>query len=65
MTEMSQWRKTAFIEQDYQICPQYTQWRSFIENTKLTNSFSLEWSMKMYIGYSLWLSKFTPLEDEK
>jgi len=32
-----------FIQQDCQIYPQYTQLCSFIENTKLTNSCSLEW----------------------
>jgi len=31
-----------FIEEDYQIYPQCTQWWSFIENTKLTNSYNLE-----------------------
>jgi len=31
-----------FVKQDYQIYSQYTQWRSFIKNTKLTNCFSLE-----------------------
>ena len=30
-----------FIRQDYQIYPQYTEWCSFIENAKLTNSYSL------------------------
>jgi len=32
---------TLFVEWDYQIYSQYTQWRSFIENTKLTNRYSL------------------------
>jgi len=31
-----------FTEQDYQIYPQYTQWCSFIQNTKLKNWYSLE-----------------------
>jgi len=33
-----------FIKQDYRIYPQaqYTHWCAFIENTKLTNSYSLE-----------------------
>ena len=53
-----------FIEQDYQIYPQYTQWCSFIENTKWTNSYSSEWFMQIYISCNLWFSKFTPLEDE-
>ena len=53
-----------FIRQDYQIYPQYTQWSSFIENTKLTRSYSLEWFIKIYIGCNLWFCKFTPLENE-
>jgi len=53
-----------FIKQDYQIYPQYTQWCSFIKNTKLTNSYSLEWFIKIYICCNLWFSKFISLEDE-
>jgi len=53
-----------FIKQDHQIYPQYTQSCSFIENTKLTNSYSLEWFIKFYVVCSLWFSKFNPLEDE-
>ena len=49
-----------FIEQDYEIYPQYTQWCSFIENTKLKNCYSLEWFINIYIGCNLWLNKFTP-----
>jgi len=53
-----------FLKQDYQIYPQYTQRCWFIENTKLTNYYSLEWFIKIYIGCNLWFSKFTPLADE-
>ena len=53
-----------FIEQDYQIYPQYIQWRSFIENRKFTNCYSLERFIKIYSCCNLWFSKFTPLEDE-
>jgi len=42
----------------------FSQWRSFIENTKLTISYSLESFTKLYIGCNLWFSRFTPLEDE-
>jgi len=35
-----------FVKQDYQIYPQYTQWYSLIENTKLMNFYSLEWFLK-------------------
>jgi len=52
-----------FIKQDWQTYPQYTQWCSFIENTKLTNSYSWECFIKIYIGCNLF-SKFNPLEDE-
>jgi len=31
-----------FIKQNHQIYPQYTQWCSFVENTKVTNPISLE-----------------------
>jgi len=41
-----------------------TQRCSIIENTKLTNSYSLEWFIKMYIGCNLCFSKFTTLENE-
>ena len=51
-----------FIKQDYRSYPQYTQWCSFIKNTKLTNFYSLEWFTKNYICSNLWFSKFTPLE---
>ena len=53
-----------FITQVYQIYPQYTQWCSFIENTKLTNSYSLEWFIKVNIACNLWFRKFTPLADD-
>ena len=43
---------------------QYTQWCSFIENMNITNSYSLEWFIKIHTGYNLWFNKFTPLEDE-
>ena len=42
----------------------YTEWCSLIENTKSTNSYSLKWFTKIYIGCNLWFSKFTPLENE-
>jgi len=51
-----------FIKQDYQIYAQYTQRCSFIETTKLTNFFSLEWFIKIYVGWNLWCSKITPFE---
>jgi len=53
-----------FIKQDYLIYPQYAQWFSFIENTKLTNSYSLEWFIKIYICCNLWFSKFISFEDK-
>jgi len=53
-----------FIEQDYQIFPQYTQCCSFTKNTKLTNCCSLEWFIKIYIGCNVWFNKFSHLEDE-
>jgi len=43
---------------------QYTQWCSFIENMNITNSYSLEWFIKIYIGCNLWFNKFTLLEDD-
>jgi len=49
-----------FIKQDCQIYPQYTQSCSFIENTKLTNSHSLEWFRKIYIGCNLFFSNLPP-----
>jgi len=58
-----------FIKQDYRIYPQaqYTHWCSLIENTKLTNFYSLEW----FITFTFvaiygsansppWKMKFTP-----
>jgi len=51
---------SPFIEQDYQIYPNHTQWCSFIKNTKLTMSYSWEWFTKIYIFCNLWFSKFTP-----
>jgi len=30
----------------------------------ITNSYSLEWFIKFYIGCNLWFNKFTPLQDE-
>ena len=44
--------------------PQYPQWCSFIDNTNITNSYSLELFRKMYINCNKWFSKLTPLEDE-
>ena len=48
-----------FIKQDYQIYIQYTQWCSYIQNTKLTNSYSLEWFIKVDFCCNFWFSKFT------
>ena len=46
-----------FIKQDFQIYPQCTQWSSFIENTKVKNSFEFRfrmiYSIKMYISYNI------------
>ena len=66
----SQWFPTSFhisypfIKQGLQIYPQCTQWSSFIENTKLKNSFEFRfrmiYSIKMYIGCNLWFRIFTP-----
>ena len=57
-----------FIKQDYQIYPQWTQWCSFIENTKVTNFDSLEWFTFAAINVSVNLPpckvKFTPLQGE-
>jgi len=64
---LEQWFLTffnLFIKKDYQIYPQYTQWCSFIKNTKLTNSCRLEWLIKYLHWLNLWFSKFTPLEDK-
>jgi len=44
--------------------PQVTQSCSWIENTKLTNSYGLEWFIKIYTGCHFQFSTFTPLEDE-
>ena len=41
-----------------------TLWCSFVESEKLTNSYSLEWFIKVCIGCNLWFSEFIPLEDE-
>jgi len=53
-----------FIKQDFQIYPQCTQWSSFIENTKVKNSFEFRfrmiYSIKMYISYNIWFRIFTP-----
>jgi len=32
----------------------------YLKDTKLTNSYSLKWFMKINIGCNFWLSKFTP-----
>jgi len=52
-----------FIRQDYQIYPQYTPWCLFlpfvvscIQKMKLTNSYSLEWFIKIYFCCNLWFS---------
>jgi len=39
-------------------------WCPFLKNMKLTNSYSLESFVKIYIDYNLWYSKFIPLEGE-
>ena len=36
----------------------------YIENTKLTNCYSLELFIIIYTGCNLWLSQFTPMEYE-
>jgi len=53
-----------FFKQNHEIYLQYTQWCSFIENMKLTNSYSLKLFIKIYNGWNLSLSKLNPLEDE-
>jgi len=49
-----------FLKQDYQIFPQFTQRCWVIENTKLTNYFSLDWFIEIDSDCNLWFSKFTP-----
>jgi len=54
-----------FIKQDKVI--RFTpipQWCSFVENTNINNSYSLELFIKMYISCNTWFSKFMPLEDK-
>ena len=65
---LDQWFLTFFLSflsrKSYQIYPQYTQSCSFIENTKLTTSYSLEWFRKIYIGCNLRFNKCTHLKDK-
>ena len=53
-----------FIKEDYQIYPQYSQWCSFIKNMQLTNSYSVEWFIKIYICWNDDSVNLLPLEDE-
>jgi len=55
-----------FIEQAYWIYPQYTQWCSFIENTKFKLLQFGFYLLKFTFGcnFMVWFNKFTPFEYE-